>query len=322
MTHHERVHAAFRGAPVDRVPISFWQHFPQHDRDPASLADATVQYQRRFDLDFVKLMPTGMYSVMDYGVSVVPSGDEIGTTKYAAGPITRAADWARLPVASPQRGMLGDQVTVVRLVRQALGAGVPILQTIFSPLTMVAKMVAAPLDAVLREHEAALPAALNRLADDVVAFGLACLDAGADGFFFATQLATRTALPAGAYERLGVTYDLKVLHALRPRSFSIVLHLHGDEPLFELADRYPIDGVNWHARETRPSLAQGLMATTRGLVGGIARTAAEFESLEAAEARDAIAQTDGRRLLVAPGCVIPSTAPQANLEALRRAVEA
>jgi uroporphyrinogen decarboxylase len=324
MTRHERVRAAFHGQPVDRVPVSFWQHFPAYDADPSSLAEATVQYQRRFDLDFVKLMPTGMYSVMDYGVTVVPSGDASGTTLYADGPVKGREDWGRLPAVSPRQGVLGDQVEVVRSVRRALGPAVPLLQTIFSPLTMVAKLTGASIQAVLREHDAALLPALDRLAEDVIAFGHACLGAGSDGFFFATQLATQTALPTGDYERFGVPYDLKVLNALRDRSWGIILHLHGDEPLFALADRYPIDAVNWHARETSPSLPEALGRTTRALAGGIAREGAVLTGTPedvAAEVRDAIAATDGRRLIVAPGCVIPTTAPEANLEALRRAVE-
>jgi uroporphyrinogen-III decarboxylase len=35
----------------------------------------------------------------------------------------------------------------------------------------------------------------------------------------------------------------------------------------------------------------------------------------AEEVRQAIAQTDGRRVLVAPGCSIPPRTPKANLEA-------
>ena len=41
-----------------------------------------------------------------------------------------------------------------------------------------------------------------------------------------------------------------VLEALREGTTCTILHMHGPEPLFELADRYPIDGVNWHDRET------------------------------------------------------------------------
>ncbi len=85
MTRFERLRVAFDGGPVDRIPLSFWQHFPEHDAHPRTLSEATVAYQQRYDLDFVKLMPTGMYSVVDYGVRTRPSGDAIGTTVYAGG---------------------------------------------------------------------------------------------------------------------------------------------------------------------------------------------------------------------------------------------
>jgi uroporphyrinogen decarboxylase len=324
MTKHDRLQAAFCGGPVDRPPVSFWQHFPGRDADPVRFVEVTVQYQRRFDLDFVKLMPTGMYSVMDYGVTVAPSNDAIGTTVFVDGPVKEPADWQRLPPVSPWRGVLGDQVRAVRGVRSALGPTVPLLQTIFSPLTMVAKVTGAPIEAILRDHEPVLPSVLERFAADVVAFGHACLDAGVDGFFFATQWASRPALPPERYERFGVPYDLAVLDALRSRCWAIVLHLHGNEPLFDLADRYPVDAVNWHARETRPSLADALARTKRALVGGIAREGAVLTGTPedvAAEVREAVAVADSRRLVVAPGCVIPTTAPEANLEALRAAVE-
>ena len=42
----------------------------------------------------------------------------------------------------------------------------------------------------------------------------------------------------------------------------------------------------------------------------------------AAEAADAIAQTDGRGFILSTGCVAPITTPLGNLRAARRAVEA
>jgi uroporphyrinogen decarboxylase len=188
---------------------------------------------------------------------------------------------------------------------------------------MAAKLTGLSGATLIQTHEPALPAALDRLADDVIVFGQACLDAGTDGFFFATQFAASATLPPGEYERWGVPFDVRVLNALRPRSWGLILHLHGDEPQFDLSDRHPADAVNWHARETTPSLSQGLAATRRGLVGGIARMGSIVSGPAGAliaEARDAIAQTQGRRLVVAPGCVVPTTAPDDHLTALRRAV--
>lgn len=323
MTCRERVTAALRGAPTDRPAISFWQHFPGRDGTARDLARATVAFQRRYEPDFVKLMPTGMYAVLDYGVQVRTSDDGIGTTRFVSGPVAASADWTRLPAVAPGRGVLAEQVEAVRLVREALGPDVPILQTIFSPLTMASKLVGGDLSPAMVEAEEGFRVALERVARDVVAFGQACLRAGADGFFFATQLATHTALPSGAYERFGVPYDTAVLGALRAGSSLLILHLHGLDPFFDLADWYPVDGVNWHDRETRPHLAEALARTRAGLVGGIARMGAVVRGSPdavAAEVRDAIAQTGGRRLVVAPGCVIPTDAPAANLLAARAAV--
>jgi uroporphyrinogen decarboxylase len=326
MTPRERVAAALRGEETDRTPIGLWRHFPNEDATPDDLVNATARFHNQFDVDLVKLMPTGMYPVLDYGVEVVPSADHIGTTRYKSGPVSDNSDWDSLPPASPDRGALKDQVDVVGRLRAALGPDMPILQTVFGPLTMAAK-VAGGTDALrrlLEDDASKVHAAMDRFAEDVIAFGRACVDAGCDGFFFATQLANRIELSEDLYREHGVPHDLRVLEALRPGTWFTMLHLHGLEPLFDLADQYPIDAVNWHDRETAPSLAEALTQTTRCLVGGIERGGAIASADPAtvdAEVRDAIDQTGGRRLIVAPGCVIPFAAPVENLQAARRAVE-
>ena len=323
MSRRERISATIHGQETDRTPISLWRHFPGGDTTPELLARSTVEYQQLVDVDLIKLMPTGMYSVMDYGVSVKPAPVSSGTTEFESGPISEPADWTRLPDVSPRRGVLRHQVEAVRLVRAQLGPDTPVLQTVFSPLTMAAKMVGGDLSSAL-QHEAELRQALARMAQDVIAFGEACLEAGADGFFFATQQAARGVLPDGMYERLGVPYDLQILERLRPRSWCLMLHLHGMLPFFDLANRYPVDCVNWHDRDTSPSIAEALSLTNRALVGGISRGGAVArgtpEQAEA-EVRDSIRQSGGRRLIIAPGCVIPTNAPVENLRAARRAVE-
>ncbi|SDJ36493.1 hypothetical protein [Aliiruegeria lutimaris] len=48
----------------DRL-FSFWTHLPDIDRDAEKIAAATVEFQKTFDLDFVKNMPNGMYAIED-----------------------------------------------------------------------------------------------------------------------------------------------------------------------------------------------------------------------------------------------------------------
>ncbi len=329
MTKRERVRATLAGQETDRTPISFWHHFPGRDRTVEGLANATAEFQRRYDLDVIKLMPTGMYCILDYGATIGRRPDPIGTTQIETTPIASPADWGRLPAASPNRGELKDQVEVVRRLRQTVGPEVPIVQTIFSPLTMANKLGGGIFLDHLRTDEISLRPALERFTEDVIAFGRACLDAGADGFFFASQHANRRAggLSSETFERVGAPYDIRVLQALKEdeRNWLTILHLHGAEPMFDLADRYPIHVVNWHDRESSPSIREAATRTTRAMMAGIERggaVATDDATSAAAQVRDAIEQSGGRRLVVAPGCVVPADlAQEETLLAVRHAVE-
>jgi len=327
MTKVERLRATLAGQETDRTPVSFWHHFPGRDRTVNGLVGATLEFQQRYDLDLLKLMPTGMYGVVDYGATIALREDDVGTTRVETTPITSPADWNRIPAAKPDQGELGNQVEVLRRLRAVLGPGVPIIQTIFSPLTIANKLAGSAFAEHVWNAEGSVQHGLERFAEDVVAFGRACLDAGADGFFFATQHANRNVdLPNGVFERLGAAYDLRVLNALAEdeRNWCTLLHLHGADPLFELADRYPVHAVNWHDRETSPSIREAMSCTRRALVAGIARRGAlaTDDTLAAvAEVRDAIQQAGGRRLVVAPGCVLPITLREETLLAVRQAVE-
>jgi len=81
--------------------------------------------------------------------------------------------------------------------------------------------------------------------------------------------------------------------------------------------------VNWHDRETSPTLAEALGRTSRCLVAGVTRRG-PILGLDADatthEVQDAVEQTGGRRLIVAPGCVIPVSVASDQLAAARHAV--
>jgi uroporphyrinogen decarboxylase len=102
-----------------------------------------------------------------------------------------------------------------------------------------------------------------------------------------------------------------------------LLHIHGDNIYFNLARKYPCQIVNWHDRETSPSLVEGLR-NYRGVVcGGISQNTIVLgdRSEVRKEAADAISQTGGRRFILGTGCVVPVIAPHGNLVTARRIVE-
>ena len=49
-----------------------------------------------------------------------------------------------------------------------------------------------------------------------------------------------------------------------------MVHIHGEDIYFEQVSKYPVQIVNWHDRETSPSLAQAQKTFKGVLCGGLA----------------------------------------------------
>ena len=94
MTKKERIQAAIRGEEVDRVPYSLWTHLPMIDLDPVSNAEHTYDFYKKYDVDILKTMNNGMYSVEDFGAktdfSDVPKGGVARITGEGTGGLAQA----------------------------------------------------------------------------------------------------------------------------------------------------------------------------------------------------------------------------------------
>lgn len=323
MSRRERVQAALRGQEPDRVPLSLWRHYFCEDRTAQDLAAATIRLARQYDLDLVKLTPCGLYAVEDWARERISyPGNDCDPPFLESSAVVDPLDWRRIPSLEPTAGALGRELEAVRLVAEGLGRETPFLMTVFSPLTLAYKLAGEGVIAHLRESPADLHAGLETITETTTRFAQAALEAGADGLFFATQLASHHWLEPAEYEAFGQRYDLAVLEAVGGRSKITVLHLHGVDVFFDLANLYPIHAVSWHDQETLPTLAQARQQTDRAFITGLDRqllergpTAAIHEQI-----RQALARTGQRGLILAPSCVIPPATPSAHLQAVREAL--
>ena len=322
VTSRDRVQAALTGGVEDRPPVALWRHFPEEDQTAAGLAEATARWQSEFPGDLVKFMPPGDYPTIDWGLRSVYDGAPGGTRRPLFHPVATAADWERLPGLDVRDGFHGEMLTALAMARRLVADGVPLVQTVFSPLTVAAKLSDGAVIGHLRESPAAVHAGLRRIAEVTRAFAVASMAAGADGIFFATQLADGALLGREEYREFGVPYDLHVLDPL-PAGTPLLLHLHGESPMLELEDRYPPGALSWHDRRVGPPLADVWRQQRRPVSGGIDEAAivSMTPAEVAAQARDAARQTGGRGVLVTPGCVIPVATPGANILAALRAVQ-
>lgn len=323
MNRWERILAALRSEAVDRVPLSLWRHYHCEDRTPNGLAEATAALAKMYDLDLVKLTPCGLYAVEDWArTQVVYPGTDHDPPYLRVPAVSDPAAWHHLPALEPMAGALGRELAALRLVVAGLGGKTPCLMTVFSPLTLAFKLAGDSIIGHLREHPADLHAGLTTIAKTTASYAQAALETGADGVFFATQLASHRWLSPAEYAEFGERYDLVVLEAVAERSAITVLHLHGQEIFFDLANRYPIHAVSWHDQETAPSLAEARELTNRAFITGLDRELLDQGPIAAiqAQVRKALVQTKGRGLILAPSCVIPTTAPQEHLRAVYGAI--
>jgi uroporphyrinogen decarboxylase len=325
MTKRERLEATLRGGPVDRPAVALWRHWPGDDQRATDLARAHVAFQRRYDFDLMKVSPSSSYCLEDWGVvDRWMAGSDEGTREYLQQPVHSPADWHKLTVLDPRQGALGRQLRCLELIASEVGSEAPFIQTIFNPLSQAKNLAGDERLLVhLRTAPSDLMAGLETITETTVRFVQEVMKTGAAGVFFAVQHANHSLLREEEYLECARAYDLQVLEAAQAGWFNL-LHIHGNDIMFDALGDYPVQAINWHDRDTWPSLTEALDRCDKAVVGGLRRQETMLlgtpEDVRA-EAADAIAQTGGRRFILGTGCVTPITSPTSNIHAAREAVE-
>lgn len=307
MEKSERVEAALRGASLDRVPFSFWTHFPDVDMDPVRLAEKTYQFYKEYDLDFIKTMNNGMYPIEGYDCRIDYSQIKHGgAAKLIQGPISKPDDWRKINTLDIRSGALERELYSLKLVIDKLGTNAPVVMTVFSPMTVASKLSKNRVIEHIQNGETAhLHKALEVLADNTARLSEKAIEIGASGVFFASQLSRRNYLSESQYQEVGVPYDLKALHGASKGWFNI-LHLHGDQIMFSLLKDYPVQCLNWHVWETAPDFSKARAETDKCFMGGIVRSNITESNLEGIN-RDidlSCKQLQACKHIITPGCVI------------------
>ena len=326
MTSRDRVLAALRGEAVDRPPVSFWGHVYHRESTAQDLVDHTLERWQRFRWDWVKLNPRKHYHVEPWGVRYDYSRVPATKPTVESWPLHAPADWDRIETKPHDQGALGEQLEAVRRLRRELPAEIPLLQTVFTPLAILAELTEPPES--LRDLLPREPDRVTRALEAVTAtferYVSAVMRAGADGIYLATtDWGARSMVDAAALRRWSRPYDLRLLAAAGPSPFHMLHVCKGDALLFEFAD-YPVGSFSWDATSPdNPTLSEGLARLPGAVVGGISHETELLNGTDVAIAayHRSLEATGGRRWMFAPGCSIPPETPEGTLAALRDEVE-
>ena len=289
----ERVRAALRRMAVDHPPITVWYHFGLQHAPAEKMAAAHLDFLDAYDLDWLKVMN-------DYSYPMPKGLDVIATVE----------DLRRIEPLDPAAAPLGEQLRVVEILNKALAGRCLFVDTLFNAWnTLRRSLVKEAMPRFMRDHPAELLQALTSVNETLIAFARASLERGAAGIFLAVP-ASEEYVTRAEYERFMRPFDLSLLEAIRHAGEGHILHAHGTRLHLDRLLDYPVSALSWADRDSGPSLGEVRTRTPLPLMGGLSH--GDFAYVSAAhvrgQVRDAIASAGKDRLLIAPGCALPSYA--------------
>ncbi len=298
-----------------------------------------LEFHRTFGWDFVKINPRATYFAEAWGNqydfnqyrSVVPTATRVT--------LRELADLDGIGAVDPSIGAFGEQLDALDQVRRGVDDGAPVIQTVFSPLSVIGWLAGGPagyevpglpsslpyLRRAIEQAPEALERALDAVTDTLVEYARLTRAAGADGLFFAiVRLARAGYLTREEYARFGRPYDLRVLAAVADAPLN-VMHICGDQIYFDAVADYPVHAISWNSEAPgNPSFGEAARMTEAAVMGGVAEDTTLLTGSPddvRASVRRALDETGGRRTLVAAGCSVGPATPMENLLALRDAAQ-
>jgi uroporphyrinogen decarboxylase len=301
--------AACSCEPVDRVPFSLWYHFRLNPPTGSGMVNAELDFYRRYQPDLFKVMHDTDYEPLPGGAA-----------------LESAKDWRGIPALDGVSGNFGRQLDTIKHILAGRSDDVPVVETVFSIFSSAQKVSGKRTLAFLDEDSESVHAGLRNLAESISNYVRALMRAGVDGIYLAISGAASDTMDVDTYRRHFLQYDQQILNAAAGAALNVVHH-HGAGIYPELVlglEGYRV--YSWSDRlEGNPSIREMRLKSSACLMAGVDES--RFTEMSPAEiaqqARDAAAQVDGKGVIVAPGCAVP-TPPEStdqNLRAIREGIE-
>jgi uroporphyrinogen decarboxylase len=320
----ERIQMIMEGEKPDRFAASAWRHFLHLETNLEKFVGVMLDFQKRFDWDFMKINPRACYHAEDWGTKAEWSTDECVKHRLYGFPVDEIEDWDRIQVLPPDTPVLTEHLKAVSRIRKATGPDLPLFMTVFNPLGVARHLVDSKEKLIehLNKDPDRVNNALEKIATTFEQYVPKIIDAGADGLFYATvEWGTSEVLTFGQYEKFSKPYDLRILKATGADAINILHVCQSNNFLKELAD-YPVRLVNWEANDpTNPSIenAFGFLGDKTVIAGldhqGWLKHATPSEV--ATEVGKIKERMEGKRFIFGPGCTMAPEVSIANLHAVR-----
>jgi uroporphyrinogen decarboxylase len=302
MNKKELVDRVLAGEAVERPPVSLWYHFGVQHGDGAAFARIALDYFNHYDFDFLKVMNDYFYPV--------PDGCQALKTK---------ADLKRIKPFDPRKTQWAEQLKALEIIREEIGDKAYFIDTVFDPWQSLNRNLAAEnMQHLMMNEPQALKAALDVVADNLIAYSKAAIQAGAAGIFMSIP-AGKEIVTREEFLTFVKPYAEKVLKGIQGMGPMTTLHVHGEELYFDDAIDLPAPIMNWWDRgPLGPSMQEVLRRFSGCVMGGIDQTivARRTRAFVKSHVREGIELGGKRRFLLANGCSIDTWVYPGTVEAI------
>ncbi|MCT4566599.1 MAG: hypothetical protein N4A68_20080 [Maledivibacter sp.] len=331
----QRIKAMLSGEKVDRPGISAWKHFYLEDRHPVDFVKRTMEFQDSNDWDFIKVMFNGYLMPEAFGAEIEWSKDSDTFPTMIKHPLNCPIDFANLTVPDVTKGAFKREVEAVEKLVKKYKGKVPVIPTIFTPLTAAEEMYSGwlnpyPTMAMVEHYPEELHKGLEVICQTILNFLDELVKVGIDGIFLATHLSCGTRLTREQHKEFTTDYALRILNHIKDNTWFNMLHVHGIDDLYikEIKD-YPVQAVNWEDVQSNVSLKEAReMMPDKILIAGIEQWGDFYEEDRQKlkehlkmRCKNAVEQIGRDKFIMAPGCCVPTDVPEYRLTVFKEACE-
>lgn len=298
----ERVDRVLKGDEVDYPPLSLWYHFGLQHADGEEFARITLQYFRHYDFDFLKVMNDYYYPA--------PAGLDTVRTKQ---------DLERFTVFDVERSAWGEQFKALSLISREIKGRAHFLDTVFDPWQSIRRTVGGEnMEHLVQNEPQALHDALDRVADNLIAYSRKSLSLGTSGMFMSVP-AAKEIVSREVFLTFVKPYAQKVFKAFSGLGPMNTAHIHGDDLYFDDVLDFPVEIFSWRDRGDRgPSMESVKQRFSGSVMGGIDQTLFTRRSPAFLKnhVREGVALGGKRRFFLANGCSIDTWVNPAAVRAV------
>ena len=333
LTPKERLKTVLSGERADRTPCicpgglmnmiteelmkTVQIYLPQAHTDPKMMAGLAraVYDQGCFENYGVPFCMTIEAEEMGAQVDLGSSIYEPHVTGYV---IDTVSGWERLPQIRPEHGRAGVVLEAIRILKQE-GTDVPIVGNLTGPVSTASSLMEPVVFyKELRKKNADAHAFLQFVTDQLIRFGKAQIEAGADVIALSDPSATGEILGPKFFEEFTVRYVNQIVDAMKEAGAQTIVHICGHmNPVYREVDEIHSDALSFDSvvpmKEARASLGE------RTLMGNVSTYTLEFGDPEKVETLTENCIKNGSDI-IAPACGLGMRSPLANIRAVLQAV--